>query len=74
MICPKCGIEAVIMKSEVVVSGDTSPEEETRVESVLKFHCRNPNCVKYGQEVGESRHQIYPAEKGGEDDGKEKRV
>lgn len=59
MICKECGTEAAIMKSGYAVSGDTSPEETTRVFSVLKFHCRNPQCRRFGEEIGEERHEVH---------------
>ena len=44
MICQYCGNEMFIEGSRVEVRGDTSPEEETVVERVLQFVCRNPKC------------------------------
>lgn len=59
MLCPECKTEAAIMESGYEVSGDSSPEETTKVFSVLKFHCRNKNCRMCGKEIGVVRHQIY---------------
>lgn len=59
MLCPECKTEAAIMESGYTVSGDTSPEENTRVFSVLKFHCRNPQCRRFEEEIGEERHEIH---------------
>lgn len=59
MLCPECKTEAAIMESGYEVTGDTSAEEKTRVFSVLKFHCRNPQCAQHGKEIGTVRHEIY---------------
>lgn len=40
--------------SYIRVTGDTSSEEETVVERVLRFGCRNPQCAAGGQEAEES--------------------
>lgn len=72
MICPVCGVEASITRSAYQVEGDTAPDTETKVYSVLHFSCRNKNCRMFGQEIGTVRHEMNtePAEKTGAD-GKE---
>lgn len=50
MICKSCGNEMYINGSYIRVSGDHSEEEETVVERVLRFGCRNPKCAQYGKE------------------------
>ncbi len=45
MICKYCGNEMYINGSYIRVTGDTSAEEETVVEHVLRFGCRNPQCA-----------------------------
>lgn len=54
MICKSCGNEMYINGSYIRVTGDTSSEEETVVERVLRFGCRNPQCAAGGQEEEES--------------------
>ena len=69
MNCPGCGVPAVIMRSGTEVTGDRSPDTQTEVWSVLEYHCRNPQCIKCGEDIGETRHRIYPQStdlKGGE--------
>ena len=51
MICKSCGNEMYINGSYVRVKGDTSPEEETVVERVLRFGCRNPKCAERERET-----------------------
>lgn len=58
MLCPECKTEAAIMESGYEVSGDTSPNTKTRLFAVLKFHCRNPKCPRYGKEIGEERSEV----------------
>ena len=51
MICKSCGTEMYINGSYIRVTGDTSPEEETVVERVLRFGCRNPHCTGHEGEA-----------------------
>ncbi len=55
MNCPKCGMEAMISASHNAVTGDASPETPTKLFRVLTFQCRNPQCEKFGKEVGQQR-------------------
>ena len=50
MICPNCGNEMYICKSEIRVSGDQSADTETVVERVLRFVCRNLRCGHKNEE------------------------
>lgn len=58
MLCPECKTEAAIMESGYEIRGDTSPDTETQLFSVVKFHCRNPKCKKFKEEIGEKRAEI----------------
>ena len=60
MRCNKCGTEAFINFSEIVVEGDESPETETKVFNVAHYLCRNKACSEYGCEVGTDKTQMYP--------------
>lgn len=64
MKCPNCGLEAMIREAETQVTGDSSPEEQTEVWTVLRYVCRNPACPACQNEtvVGETRSRIYPVE------------
>lgn len=65
MKCPKCGLEAQINRSKTEVTGDNSPDTETKIFTVLTFVCRNPQCGEHQKQIGEVRHQIYPEVSGG---------
>lgn len=70
MKCPKCGVEAAIMKTRMEADGDKSPDTQTEVWAVQVHQCRNPTCGDYEKDVGETRHRVFPEEndqKGGED-------
>ena len=60
MQCPKCGVEAAIMNTRTEITGDQSPETQTRVWSVLMYQCRNPACKAFRTDVGETRHLVFP--------------
>ena len=66
MKCPECGVEGMIWESRTEVTGDSSPQEQTQVWTVLRYRCRNPNCpsCERGTVIGEDRVRIYP--EGGE--------
>lgn len=58
MICPVCGVEAAITRSAYQVEGDTAPDTETKVYSVLHFSCRNKKCRMFDREIGTVRHEM----------------
>ena len=60
MQCPECKVEAFIAASRTEVVGDDSPDKTTEVYTVLEMQCRNPNCPRHGQSVGEIRHRVFP--------------
>ena len=47
MLCPLCKVE-MRLESRTAVTGDESPDTETRVLLVQEFFCRNPQCERYG--------------------------
>ena len=62
MLCPKCKNLLRIAASRVEVTGDGSPETQTRVFTVQELVCRSPQCPEYGKAAAENRVQTYPAE------------
>lgn len=50
MECPVCKTEAYITSQKMVYN-----QQEGKLFRVLKYSCRNRNCEKYEQEVGEER-------------------
>lgn len=59
MLCPRCKrTEAAIVSNEIVVTGDNSPDEETKAYRVMKLVCRDPKCPYYGKIVATVRHSI----------------
>lgn len=64
MICPKCGVEAIIAGTRTEVVGDSSPTTQTEVYEVLSYQCRNAQCTAVGQEIGAEKIKIYPREGG----------
>lgn len=52
MLCPLCKVE-MRLESRTAVTGDESPDTETRVLLVQEFFCRNPRCARYGGECVE---------------------
>lgn len=57
MICDKCGLEMRVTDSRNVVTGDKSPEEETRLYTVLTLACKNKQCSEYGRKTEISNEQ-----------------
>lgn len=62
MKCAKCDVEPMISHSQIIVEGDTSPEEKTAVYRKLSFQCRNPKCENYNRTIGEERIKIFSQE------------
>jgi hypothetical protein len=67
MICDKCGLEMRVTGSRNVVTGDKSPDEETRLYTVLTLECRNKQCSAYGQKKEVSNEQPIAKETTEED-------
>ena len=65
MLCNKCGLEMQVTDSRNVVSGDQSPEEETRLYTVLTLECKNKQCSAYGKKKTVTNKQPI-AKKSGE--------
>lgn len=55
MKCPKCGMDGMISESHNLITGDESPDEQTRLYRVLTFSCRNPQCEHCGKEIGQQK-------------------
>jgi hypothetical protein len=47
MQCPKCSNDLSIYKTGLKVTGDESPDTETKVVTVMRLVCRNPVCDSY---------------------------
>lgn len=62
MRCPKCGVEAAMMRTRTVAVGDQSPDTQTEIWTVMVYQCRNPGCPQHRKDVGETRHRVYPEE------------
>lgn len=58
MLCPQCQLEMRIAKTSVIVTGDTSPQEETKVFYQHEMACYNPQCQNNGKIVEISRCKI----------------
>ena len=58
MLCPQCQCEMRINKSYLRVTGDKSPDTQTKVEQVLELVCKNPQCAGYNQ-TQEQNHIVY---------------
>lgn len=46
MLCESCGIEMRIVNASVAVSGDDSPDTQTKVVRVQTLKCMNPSCPR----------------------------
>jgi hypothetical protein len=62
MICPQCGLEAIIHSVNTQIRGDDSPDTRTEIFRRMVFHCRNPRCKSFGKEIGEQVRRTFPAE------------
>ena len=58
MKCKTCGLEAAIVRTELKLQNDDTPERETKVYKELVFACRNGRCPEHGKEVGSVIHQL----------------
>lgn len=58
MKCPLCSIEMAIKSNRHVVSGDKSPDEETKLHIEQDMTCRNKNCPNYGKVVDTAKNEI----------------
>ena len=55
MICPNCKTEMQIESRKTVVTGDSSPDEKTRVFNVFSVTCVNPACPEHKKKTEVSR-------------------
>ena len=46
MVCPKCGLEMKVIRGFNAVTGDNSPESETKLYRVIEHKCENKSCVQ----------------------------
>ena len=69
MLCDTCGLEMRVTGSRNVVTGDNSPEEETRLFTVLTLECKNPACRAYGKKKEISNEQPVATFGGGAETG-----
>lgn len=53
MVCPKCGLEAVITKNKRVFKTD-----EGKLFRIMTYSCRNKKCNDFEKEVGEVTDEI----------------
>ena len=58
MRCPKCNIEAGIVKSGYVTANDDSPDKETELYLQNEYACRNPACVNYRKIISTVRNPL----------------
>ena len=58
MLCPRCKTELMIESTRLEITGDESPDTETKVYTVQALVCRNPNCMDHGMTVAENRVQM----------------
>ena len=58
MKCQLCNVEAAIAKSRHVVSGDDSPDTETKLYMEQEIRCRNPNCSNYNKIIATVRNEL----------------
>lgn len=54
MICESCDCEMRIVGSTIKVTGDNSPDTETKLYRVQTFKCRNKNCPHPQEKVIET--------------------
>lgn len=58
MLCPKCKVALRISRSYTKVTGDESPDTETKVFTVQELECRNPKCEDFGKVVKTAEHPM----------------
>lgn len=51
MKCPLCDIEMAIKRSRYTVSGDESPDTETKLFNEQVLSCRNKKCPNFQKDV-----------------------
>lgn len=49
MFCESCKTALRIKRAYITVSGDSSPETETKVFENLELCCPNKNCRRFGE-------------------------
>ncbi len=58
MKCPYCKTEAIIDHRELLFTGDTSDQEETKAFYLLHFYCRNKQCTHFQKEIAQKQIEI----------------
>jgi len=48
-------MDGMISESHNLITGDKSPDEQTRLYRVLTFSCRNPQCEQCRKEIGQQK-------------------
>jgi hypothetical protein len=50
MLCSQCGNEMKVRGGRYVVSGDDSPDVDTKLRYVMTLECVNPSCPARGKQ------------------------
>lgn len=58
MQCPKCKIEAAIVKSGYTTVNDDTPDKETELFIKQEYACRNPACDNYKKVIGTVKNPL----------------
>lgn len=58
MQCPKCKIEAAIVKSGYTTVNDDTPDKETELYINQEYACRNPACDNYKKVIGTVKNPL----------------
>ena len=53
----------MIKTVETLVTGDTSPDETTKVFTIHNFECVNPQCENYGKISKQEKILVYSKDK-----------
>ena len=57
MVCKVCGNEMKVREGHYVVSGDDSPDADTKLRYVMTLECVNPSCADRGKPV-KTAHEL----------------
>ena len=57
MLCDKCGLDMRVVSGRNVITGDKSPDEATKLYTVLTLECRNKQCTAYKKQIEISNEQ-----------------
>lgn len=58
MKCPKCKIEAAIVKSEYITVNDDSPDKETELYLQHEYACRNHACDNFKKVIATVKNPL----------------